>query len=215
MKKIPKSIFVKISPAILYMEDLEEIEEIYKDNFEDYKITVKSKELENDFEFGSVKELTENFNKKNIYKLHDLSFESYNPYINIYFRNIEVKIYSSNNDVKSIGITSKLKNATDKKPFSYKFLTNKILLFISLFFILLLDRLINEIYPLIIIALLFLFLLWGFWLYNIFENNYSTIRLKRRSEQKGFLTENKNNIMLFFISALFYIFREVIASKLI
>jgi len=38
MKKIPKSISYEISPVILFIEDLEEIEEIYKDNFEDYKI---------------------------------------------------------------------------------------------------------------------------------------------------------------------------------
>ena len=132
MKKIPKSIDINISPVVLYVEDLEEIEEIYKDNFKDYKIIAKSKKLEDDFEFSSIKELTEDFNKKGIVKLNNLSFSAYDPYICTEFENTNARIYSSDNDVKSIGITNKLKNTADKRPAGYKYLGNFLLMFFCL-----------------------------------------------------------------------------------
>lgn len=215
MKKIPKSIDINISPVVLYVEDLEEIEEIYKDNFEDYKIIAESKKLGDDFEFTSVKELTENFNKKGIVKLNNLFFRAYDPYICTEFKNINVRIYSSDNNVKSMGITNKLKNAIDKRPVVYKFLANNYLFLVSIFILLLVDKLLFETYPIIIMVLLLLYLAWGFWSYNLLTKKYSVIYLKRRNLQKSFLSENKNRIILAIILALIYIFREIIISKIV
>ncbi len=195
MKKIPKSISIVISPVVLYIEDLEEIEEIYKDNFEDYKIIAKSKKLENDFEFNSVQEFTENFNKRNIIKLNNLSFKAYNLSIDVDFKNDIAIIYSSDNEAKSTGITNKLKNIANQRPLFYKVLNNIFLFYIFFFVVLLLDKLLPEMNFIIIIISLLL-VLWGFWMYNLLTKNYSIIYLKRRNLQKGFLERNKIAIEL-------------------
>ena len=200
MKKIPKSISIKISPVVLYIEDLEEIEEIYKDNFENYKIIAESKKLEDDFEFDSVQELTERLNRKNIVKLNNLSFTAYNSCMDIDFRDIEAKIYSSNNDVKSIGITNKLKNVADKRPMSHKYLSNYLPMFLLFNLFLFLSSSINilpePVHKITNVLLILLFIIWSFWWYNLKTKNYSIIYLERKSLQKGFLERNKNVIGL-------------------
>lgn len=215
MKKIPKSVFIKISPVVLYIEDLEEIEEIYKDNFENYEIIAESKKLENDFEFTSIKELEEDFNKRGIVKLNNLSFEAHDPYIRTEFENIDAMIYSSDNDVKSIGIINKLKNATNKGPKFYKFL-NYYSALISVFIFLLIGELLSKMEMDIIINIILwlLYVLWYIWLYNLLMKNYSTIYLKRRNLQKSFLSENKNKIILALIFAFISIIAKVVESNI-
>lgn len=215
MKKIPKSIDIKISPIILYIEDLEEIEEIYKNNFEDYKIIAESKKLEDDFEFASIKEFAEDFNKKGIAKLNNLSFGAYNPHISIEFKNTDAIIYSSDNDVKSIGITNKLKNIVDKRPKFYKYFDSIYLYFLILLLLLLANILPEPIDIVVKVLLTLFFIIWSFWRYNLLTKNYSVIYLKRRNLQKSFLLENKNKIALALIVSLIYIFREIIISKIV
>jgi len=221
MKKIPKSISINISPVVLYIEDLEVIEEIYKENFDDYKITAEHKKLEDNFEFASVQELIKYFNKKSIFKLHNLSFETCNHYINTDLISYKAELNSLDNDVKSIGITDKLKNAIDKRPMVYKYLSNYLLMLflfnlsLSLLFLLLTNILPEPIHTIVSVSLILFFIIWNLWWYNLKTKNYSTIYLKRRSEQKSFWSEKKNSIILLFISAFIYIFREVIVSKLI
>lgn len=186
MKKIPKSIYLEISPVVLFMEDLEEIEEIYKDNFKDYKIIIKDKNLTNDFEFSSIREFFEEFSKRSIFKLNNFSFESYNPFIHTNFGNTEARIYGSSNDVKSVGIINKLKNAIEKRPWFYKYLGSFYFFFVIIA-LLLLGGLLSEPYETISLILIILFyIFWSFWWYNLKIKNYSIIYLKKRSLQKGF-----------------------------
>jgi len=215
MKKIPKSIDINISPVILYIEELEKIEEIYKDNFESYEIIVKSKELENDFEFTSIEELTEFFDKKGVVKLNELSFEASNPYIHVEFDNVKARIYGSGNDVKSVGIINKLKNIANKRPAIYEILTNNFLFVVSILILLLVDKLLFETNPIIVIILFLLYVVWGLWSYNLLTKNYSVIYLKKGNLQKSFLAENKDKIILILIGAFISVIAHIIKSNIV
>src|SRR4030043_175056 len=102
MRKIKKPISIKIRPIRLFLEDVKEIENVFKEHCETYTI------LTDDYELESLEEL-EKIGKE---KITGLSFKSSKPDISLNISKNGVSIYSSpdNEDITSTGILSKLKD---------------------------------------------------------------------------------------------------------
>ena len=119
MKKLEKSISIKIPPVRLFLEDVKAIEEVYKEHFETYEIRT------NEFKLDSVEELKD-IGKD---KLSDLSFSSVDPYAHVKLSEYTAEIYSPRDDVKSTGIIAKLKNILAKRVTPIRYLAGNCLVF--------------------------------------------------------------------------------------
>jgi hypothetical protein len=115
MKKLSQSISISLSPVKVFIEDIELIEKIYKDNCEFFRIRTE------EYELDSVEELK----ALNIKKYNFVEFTSKQPYINLVISSDSTRIYSSANDINSTGIVLKLKDILKscRSPFIYSFST--------------------------------------------------------------------------------------------
>ena len=202
MKRKEKPSSVEIPPVRLFLEDLEEIEEVYKKYCKELKIETE------DFEFDSVEEL-KNIGKD---KLNSLSFNSHDPYISVNFSPSNARIYSSEPDPKSVGIVAILKNILDKRLTPLRHLISKwvliilnILLFISVMAFLILKDLNENMNIIAIIPLSFFifWILWMMWGWRFDIKKHSVIYLKNRSSKKNFFSRKKDDIILAIISSIF------------
>lgn len=98
MKKLPKSISIFLSPSRLFLNDLELLEEVYKDNCQSYKINTK------DYEIDCVEEIKQLGSSK----FNFIQINSYNPSVTLTISSDFTEIYSSTNNILSTGIITKL-----------------------------------------------------------------------------------------------------------
>jgi uncharacterized membrane protein len=122
MKKLEKSIFVNLPPVKLFLEDIEAIEEIYKENCETFEIRTDS------YILNSSEELR-NLGQE---KLNYLYFGSWNPYITLEIEGNSVHIYSGRDDAISIGIVNKIKSILDRRINFLSYFANSWILIIIL-----------------------------------------------------------------------------------
>ena len=193
MRKIRKSIRIKIPLIRIYLEELKAIEEVYKENFETYEIITE------DFELDSLDEL-KNIGKE---KLSILSFKSSNPYIHVEFTPYDARIYSSEDSISSTGIVEKIKNILDKRITPLRYLISNwwfvllVILFWSFALILPAQDKVGE--GIVIVSFIGITFFWRFW---AFTRKHSLIFLTNRRSQRNFFSRNKDKILLTIFGAI-------------
>lgn len=189
MKKLKKSISIRIPSVTIFLEDIKEIEEVFKENCNLVKIHTESFELDSYTELQNIGEE----------KLNCLSFISYEPSIHLELGIYDAYIYSQSDDAVSTGIVNKLKEILDKKVNLIKYVSNyKLIVLLNALNLMLyvLNQRNQSLYfevaeyanVLVIILLVFLSL----------KIKHSTIFVKNKNENK-FLKNHKNQILLLII----------------
>lgn len=197
LKKVAKPISIKIPPIRLFLEDVEAIEEVYKEYCKEYKITTDEYELD----------CTEDLRKIEKDKLGELCFESSEPHIVVDFHPSRASIYSSDSSVISTGVVSKIRAILAKRttPLRYfaKFwlvivMTGAVALSLPLFGKILPNI---EMFPIMAFSVLGILICWIVWAAMFEDKYYSLIYLKTRSSQKNFFLRNKDQVLLSIFSA--------------
>lgn len=119
MKKIQQPIHAHLLPAKLFLDDLEEIDEILKESGLSYKLTLDEYELDSVYEIQQIEE-KQNFNKLEITlneRFFNLSIDGYMTYI-----------YSPSNSLY-VGITEKIKPIIQKRKQIYGFIELGLVIF--------------------------------------------------------------------------------------
>lgn len=199
MEKRKKSISINIPPVRLFLEDIKEIETIYKENFETFKIQTL------DFELDSTEEL-ESIEKD---KLSYISFKSSNPNIEVELTPSNAKIYSCDDDVKYYGIVTKLKNILNKRTSPLRHVFKDWILFFFISLPIIIYKYFPEpkkhevLFPICAVASMMIIIVYGALGYYFVNKKHSVIYLTNRSSQKNIISRNKYKIILAGISAIF------------
>lgn len=194
MEKITKSISKEYAPVVVYLDDLEAIENVLLEKSTHIEIKTE------DYKYSSIKELSEKSKNKRIQKLH---IESTNPYLNIEFDKLWTRVYCSLDSLEAAGIFWKLDQIIKgtrrlgKLSFFYKFsalwIINGIMVLVSKFLSL------NLIIAQSVSVLLLAFTLWILYI-NL--TRHSEIVLIYKSSKITFWNKNKDAIIVNLITAL-------------
>ena len=201
MEKIKKNRDIDIPPVRLYMEDIREIEEIYRQNCKEYKIRTE------DFVFDSSEEL-KSINEK---KISNLYFESSNPSISMRLYKRYGVISGYNDEVSVLGIVTKIKSVLDKRVTPLRYIDSKwfviFIVFLSLLsfqwalsFYRLADK-VDKLFLFVSYLILSSLLLFSWMAFTLFMK-HSVIYLFDKSSQKNFFSRNKDQIVLVTIGAI-------------
>lgn len=201
MKELSKSIRVDLPPLRLYVEDIREIEEVYKKSFNNYKIIVENFEIDSSEELSLIKEKTGKD------ELNRLSFESMDPYIRLDLSPSGGSIFSLTDDNICRGVIDKLKEIVLRRASSLRYIFNTWFLaglaVLVGFLSATLARKGNTVWIISIITLYGFCAMWATWVYKFKFRKYCVIFLRSRGSQKNFFARNKDQILLSIISAFF------------
>ena len=196
MKKIKKSHSIYITPIRLFLEDIQTIEDIYKQYCKSF--TIKT----DDYVLDTTAELKE-INKE---KISRLSFESFDPHIHVDLSECTARIYSRKDDPNSLGIVAKLKEVLDKRVTSWRFIFSswimipaQILLWVFYWTFLCVNSL-SMISGLTIIPLIMV--LWYVAQYRFKSKKHTIIYIVNKKNLPNFFRRNKDQIVLVVISAI-------------
>jgi len=188
MKKLSQSISVFLFPVQLFIEDMELLEKVYKENCESCTIRTEEYELES----------IEEFKKLDIKTFSWVEFNSQNPYISLVISSVHTMIYSSEHDVKSTGIITKLKDilTSRRSPFIYSVSTwswiiggcTIILMFLSFQNFILSNTTVSY----TVLGLELLSLIVQAFLLKFGNAKFSVVYLKSKNDKSNFFTEHKN-----------------------
>lgn len=188
MKKLSQSISVFLFPVQLFIEDMELLEKVYKENCESCTIRTEEYELE------SIEELK----KLDIKTFSWVEFNSQNPYISLVISSVHTMIYSSEHDVKSTGIITKLKDilTSRRSPFIYSVSTwswiiggcTIILMFLSFQNFILSNTTVSY----TVLGLELLSLIVQAFLLKFGNAKFSVVYLKSKNDKSNFFIEHKN-----------------------
>jgi len=178
MKQIDKGIWIKIPSSRLYLEDIEAINDIYKEHFEEYEIITER------FELDSIDELL----KLGQDKINKITFKSENPHVSLELMPTRAEINAWSDDVKSAGVVAKLKNILDKRLTPLRYLASSWMWLPVYACVLIGVPFLSKwagsiIYPIFIVLMIF----WAFWSFRFKFKNYSLIYLKYKKAAIAFL----------------------------
>lgn len=199
MKKIDKSLSKDYLPVKLYLDDLEQIDEIMKE-----ASTSLSFETE-DFKFDSIEELKNNLKKAQINELH---VKSSSPYITIDFTRMWARVYVSSSETSSAGIFFRLDQIISNRTRILKWLYSFYFIWVTNISVWLISGtfgltfISSRMNPYTSITLTALSSMWLFWVLFIRLRSHSIIFLTHRGSEKPFLQRNKDNLILAIISAI-------------
>ncbi|PHM09460.1 hypothetical protein [Nostoc sp. 'Peltigera malacea cyanobiont' DB3992] len=197
MKKLPKRISVSLSSVLLYLQDIELIEEVFKNNCKSYKIVTE------EYEVDSIEELKQ----LGTLEFEKIGFQSQEPQVSLDILFSSTRIFCYEDNVVSTGIVSKLVEILEPRsvPSTYIIRSNlDIIVSIVAIFLLFqpvikLDDFIKS----IIVYIQFGFLVPR--IYNfIFQRNRNidkriVFHAKNKSPKVSFFLEYKNQIILLII----------------
>jgi hypothetical protein len=103
MRKIPQYIFMSLPPVKIFLEDIEKLDAIYRNNCKSYTICTE------DYELDSLEELQQ-LGKSEFYKI---KFQSQEPHISLEMLDDGTKIFAYEDDAASTGIVTKLKETLE------------------------------------------------------------------------------------------------------
>jgi hypothetical protein len=95
MKKLDKSINKEYPPVVIYLEDLEEIERVLKDNAKDFVITYGN------FQYDSINELV---GAVGAIKILEVELKARNPYTTIDLHKTWTRVYVSASETTAVGV---------------------------------------------------------------------------------------------------------------
>jgi hypothetical protein len=196
MKKVPKSLSKNYLPVKLYLDDLENIEDILKAT-DSYSLRT------DDYQYESVNELVTNVKTD---RLRQLDIGTLGVSINL--GKISAAVHVSSNAANNAGTFYELDQILSRRTrlgkWSYSFpfmfiLIPIVALLTSFLFLLHLSLRLNLA---ISIVLYVLAAAWMVWIYYVRIARHSLIILVHKGTQKGFFERNKDNLILVIISGL-------------
>jgi len=99
MKKLDKSLSKEYPPLKIYLDDLEQIEEVLSDASESISIETQ------DYSFASIEDFAGNYSQK---RINTLRITSTNPYVTVEFNPLSCRLYVSSSSTNASGIFYKL-----------------------------------------------------------------------------------------------------------
>lgn len=197
MKKLPRSYSEDFNQSIFYLDDIENIVEIFREVSNDVNIETEG------YSFDTVQDLA----KLGSDTINKLEIKTSQPYIKLEFDNFRISLYIEDDSPLLRGVFEKIKVIVNRrnKSFNRTFRSSTFGSTISnLFLFLGVVAALIQSWSLVVLALItatvFAFL--SRWAWNERFERYSIIVLKKRAENKSFLERNKDQIILIIISAL-------------
>lgn len=187
MKRINKPLSKEYLPVRIFLDELEQIEELLSIDKSGYKI-----EFEN-IEFMNVEELRKKYENKSI---TNLKITSITPYVNIELNKLWARLYVGSDNNSEAGLFYKLNNivsASTRKPsFLYSYYTQ----WSGYIGFMILKLLSQGIAYQIFSILNYLVLAWALWVIYIRLSKHSEIILSKRHDIKSFLARTKDQIVV-------------------
>lgn len=191
----------RLTPVVLYLDDLERILEVLKGASEAVEISTL------EYELGSLDEIT-NIQKET---LSSLSIAIRNPYLSLEFKPYEISLFISEDTPISRGLFEKIKQLLHNRRRKLSWLiTNDwvwvlapYLIALPLGWFVVQGILSNNMHDVLLgcaLAVPGTVLYW--WTWQVSSNKYSIIHLRRRTELPSFWKRNKDEILIAAISAI-------------
>ncbi|AVH68550.1 hypothetical protein [Nostoc sp. 'Peltigera membranacea cyanobiont' N6] len=208
MKKLPKHTYVSLSSVLLYLEDIELIEEVFKKNCKSYTI------LTEEYEVDSIEELKQ----IGTLEFDDIRFQSQEPRVTLKISSLSTSIFASEDNAVSTGIVSKLVEILEPRSvpsiYSIRTILNCI---VAIVVILLLFQTTIKLDEIIKVTIVFIQILLGVAINSnfIFKSNTdkrTVLYAKNQTLKTNFFVEYKNQIILLIIGGLITLVVQVLVQ---
>lgn len=216
IKKKKKESFTKdFKMPYLFRDDLEMIQEIILNELKDGKYKIEF----DDYECSAIDEID-----KDTERSSDFHITTFSPYLSIHFEKSDARIYTSEEDLKTIGAIAKISEIISKRERKYLWYFSKASAFLALpigmtagnFASFLIKH-----YPafskIIAFASLLNFVVCCTWLYIGFKSDFycfSIVEFVKRKEKSNFFTRNNDQIGLAILSAILGAVAALLFQKL-
>lgn len=203
MKKKSQSFSQNFKMPHLFREDLEELENIIKD------LSPRQCKFETkDFEYNSIQEISEKAMARN-----DFHIQMYDPYISIDFCKTSARIYSSDDDIKALGIVKKMSVIIEKRERKSLWKLSKLSNFLApiliwspfilmMFFSKEIIKLNIVLFVITVLITWFMAIIWWMVAYHAYLKNFSFIEFVYKKNKSNFFTRNKDQIIVGIIVAI-------------
>ncbi len=197
MKKLPLSHREKLNQSKFYLDDIENIVEIFREASGEVRIETKGYALD------SVQELA-NLGSETI---NDLKISIQHPHVKLELQNFIIELYIGDDSPLSRGIFEKVKAIVNKKNKSFISTLRNSAFGVGLssaFLFLGVIAAFQQSWSLVTLALIAAITcaFWARWAWNEHFGRYSIIMLKKQAEHKSFVERNKDQIILIIVSGL-------------
>lgn len=197
MEKIKKSYSKEYPILRMFIDDLEQIVSIFKENYKDFEIKADVYKLEDISELSKI-------NKQEI---KNFSINTYTPYISLDISESSVSLYIEDKDnLKLRGIFSKIDAILNRRISFLRILTSywmqipfHVIIWLNLY--LFPKEYYKTIRILLVILTLALLIIWFLWRQSISLKKHSLIYLFNSQSKIGFFKRNKDKILLSIFSA--------------
>jgi hypothetical protein len=194
MEKV-KQPFRKEYPILrLYKSDLEEIFNLFKDNYQKIEIVADGFKLDDISELNKIKKQ----------EIVDCKIFAPDPYLYVEFLRISAIIYlSDEDDLTQRGLADKIGEILSRRKSPLRFLVTlwAEIPFLLIYFVLLFLIKDIKVAGITLLGFILFISLWGIWGYRVNTKKHSVIYLYDPSAS-GFFKRNKDNILISVISAL-------------
>ncbi len=191
----------------LFREDLESIENIIKSLSPKYELETK------DFEYNSVQEIS-----KDIDPVNNFHIKMFDPYVSIDFSKNDACIYTSDDDVKTIGVVKKITDIILKRERKclYYFSSLSTYLPSILFFLTFLGKEVIKSNKILFLANFVLLFAVAWWIFGFYVRlyNFSVVEFAYRKNKSNFFDRNKDQIIVGIIVAIATVFLTLLLQKI-
>ncbi|MGA2504299.1 MAG: hypothetical protein ABSG01_09440 [Anaerolineales bacterium] len=197
MEKLLKDVSASFEPSVLYLDDIEHIIEIFKEASDKVNISTA------DYAIEDLNQLS----KLKYESLNELNISIDNPHLSLHLKPDYLMLFTSKNDLLSIGLFEKIKAFLLKKRRPFIWLINNFVLWSIFSFIGLYSftgSLQNHYWIGATLSSILIIIL-GFWIWYYFRVQFkihSVIILKNRIQAPSFWKRNSDKIWLIIMSAL-------------
>ena len=191
MKKLNKSINKEYPPVVLYLEDLEEIERVLRDNAKDFVITYGN------CQYDSVNELVGAVGAKQIL---GVELKAQNPYTTIDLHKTWTKIYVSASETTAVGVFHQIEEIILRCRRWFPWIYNPFFPFVlsillgPLIYLSTRYGFLIGVYPLMLVVVFFV---WGMW---VSLGHHSLVWLVKKPG--SFIARNRDQLILAIVSGL-------------
>lgn len=192
MQKLKKNRFTYFKISRYYINDIKNIINIIKENYNDSEI------IANDYKIVDISEILDN----NIVNINSFEIKAYNPYISVEIKENLISVYISDiDDINLLGIESKICSILKKgeKKLLNILSSNIFGIPFGLITGFLLSRFLisnNKVFFIIGLFMALIYVAWSIWAYNIRIKRRGIIYLNDISSMPNFFKRNKDAIIL-------------------
>ncbi len=191
MKSVNKSISKEYISSRLFIEDLENIEQILSE-CKDFEIVVDN------FSYQSTNDLTTN---KKGEQLQNLSIGTSNPYFSLRLSNDGAFLYSSSNDSQSTGIFAKINSIMIMARLKPNFFYSYYFVFVANFMLVAGNLIVPE-FETILNFISYILLAWLLWVVYVRIYKSSILILVKKKDRINFFKRNSDSLILIVFTAI-------------